>query len=480
MSEAPMPSIPKRRFPMRVLLPIVLLAITPWLFGARAAGDAPNGEFTSAAFGRVVVYSRDPDPDGVVLFVSGEEGWNGVVTEMADQLRSWGALVAGVDGRAYLAALPRRTDGCANVAADFAQLGRELQQHAGVTPARTPQLIGYGTGATLAYAAAAQAPAGTFASATSIGFCARLPVAAALCEAAGLRSSAQADGVELSPRRDLPMPWILLHGTDDAVCPIADARSFAGAIPSAKLVTMPGISHHFGELGEWLDQFRDAYQKLATATTEAAPLPDDVNDLPLVEVPATAGDSRRLAILLTGDGGWAGLDRGVSDHLAAAGIPVVALSTLRYFWKAQKPADVAHDLQRIMDHYLTAWHKDQVVLIGYSFGADVLPFVVADLSAEHRERIATMNLLGLATHTGFEIHVADWIPGSEPEGAPIAPQFDKLTGVRTLCIYGADETDSLCPLLPPGAVQAVKMPGDHHFDDDTTSLVKHILEFVGS
>ena len=81
-----------------------------------------------------------------------------------------------------------------------------------------------------------------------------------------------------------------------------------------------------------------------------------------------------------------------------------------------------------MGHYLTAWHKDQVLLIGYSFGADVLPFVVADLSPEYRERIATLNLLGLATHTSFEIHMADWIPGSEPEGAPIAPEFDKLEG----------------------------------------------------
>ena len=38
---------------------------------------------------------------------------------------------------------------------------------------------------------------------------------------------------------------------------------------------------------------------------------------------------------------------------------------------------------------------------------------------------------------------------------PIAPEAAKLAAVRTLCIYGQDERDSLCPQLAPGHVQAV-------------------------
>ena len=51
--------------------------------------------------------------------------------------------------------------------------------------------------------------------------------------------------------------------------------------------------------------------------------------------------------------------------------------------------------------------------------------------------------------------------------------------MKTLCICGSDETDRLCAPLPPSAVTAVKLPGDHHFDDDTTTLVWHLLEFLG-
>jgi type IV secretory pathway VirJ component len=466
--------------PVKAVLAIALIASVPMIFRVLGADDPTESTFESAAFGKVSVYADDPEPDSVVLFVSGQAGWNGVVVDMARQLSSWGALVGGIDGSALLATLHRR-DACTNPAADLEKLSRDLQQHAGVTVAHAPLLVGYGIGATLVYAAAAQAQDGAFGAVTSLGFCANLPVDTSLCEGAGLHTApAQGHvGVMLEPRADLPMPWILLHGLDDAACPIADARAFAGRISAAKVVAMPKVTHTFAEQSDWLEQFRDAYLKLATATTEAQELPEELNDLPLVEVPATAGDSRRMAVLLTGDGGWAGLDRGVSDQLAASGVPVVALSTLRYFWSEQQPADVARDLERIIGHYLAAWHKDQVVLIGYSFGANVLPFVVPDLSPTYRARIASLNLLGLATHTSFEIHVADWIPGSEPEGAPIAPEFDKLAGIRTLCIYGAEETDSLCPLLQPTAVSVVKMPGDHHFNDDAATLVRHVIDFVG-
>jgi type IV secretory pathway VirJ component len=238
------------------------------------------------------------------------------------------------------------------------------------------------------------------------------------------------------------------------------------------------VDDTFADRDRWIEKFQDAYAKLGTASTETSPLSEDVSDLPLTEVAATHGDSRRLAIMLTGDGGFADLDRGVSDQLSAAGVPVVALSSLRYFWSEQQPAHAARDLERIIDHYLSAWHKDRVLLIGYSFGANVLPFVVPQMSGAYRDRIEALILLGPAPHTSFEIRVADWIPGNEPEGTLVAPEIAKLKDMKTLCIYGADETDSLCPLLPPSVARAVEMPGDHHFDDDAAGLGRYILDFA--
>ena len=66
-----------------------------------------------------------------------------------------------------------------------------------------------------------------------------------------------------------------------------------------------------------------------------------------------------MALLLTGDGGWAGLDRGLAAELGARGLPVVGLSTLKYYWKARSPEESARDAARVITHYLSAWQRQR-------------------------------------------------------------------------------------------------------------------------
>ena len=103
------------------------------------------------------------------------------------------------------------------------------------------------------------------------------------------------------------------------------------------------------------------------------PPPATLADLPLVEVPAT-GTGDTFAVLLSGDGGWAGLDQDVAAALSTQGIPVVGLDSLRYFWTPRTPDGLAADTDRMIRYYLAHFVKQRVLLIGYSQGADVLPF----------------------------------------------------------------------------------------------------------
>src|SRR5438105_10057726 len=98
--------------------------------------------------------------------------------------------------------------------------------------------------------------------------------------------------------------------------------------------------------------------------------------LPLIEVPATRGASDTLVVFVSGDGGWAKIDKEISAILAATGMPVVGLNALQYFWTKKTPDIAAADLRSLIETYLTAWHKSRVLLVGYSRGADVLPAMV--------------------------------------------------------------------------------------------------------
>ena len=135
-----------------------------------------------------------------------------------------------------------------------------------------------------------------------------------------------------------------------------------------------------------------------------------------------------------------------------------------------------HDLTAILQHYLASWHMDKVMLIGYSRGADVLPFMASRLPADLRERTSLVALLGAEHGVDFEFRVSDWLPGSMHD-APhkVQPEVEKLTGYKVLCIYGKDEPAPLCPDLDTTRFTVKEMTGGHHFGGDYQALARLIL-----
>ena len=179
--------------------------------------------------------------------------------------------------------------------------------------------------------------------------------------------------------------------------------------------------------------------------------------------------------MVSGDGGWAGIDRQIGETFAAQGIPVVGLNSLRYLWKPRTPDQAAADLTRVLRHYLQAWHASRILLVGYSRGANVLPFMVTRLPAGLRGRIQVVALLGLSHEAGFEFHFADLL-GRGKGGLPTLPEVRALRGLRVLCVYGMDETDTACRDLPPGLASVVALPGGHHFGGDYREAARRILD----
>lgn len=467
------------------------LALLPGAHGVGAAPKAhaaPGAErgystlLSAGRFGKVTVYIPEGKPASVAVFVSGDGGWELGVVSMAHALAELGAVVIGVDMNQYFASLRKSAQRagapCQMIAADFEALSHQVQKEIGMSEYHVPVLVGYSSGATVVYAALVQSPPGTFAGALSLGFCADQDFAgAALCPGAGLRySQNQQHELVFEPAAHLRQPWIALQGQKDEVCNPHAADEFAARVADSQIVRLRLVGHGFGVERNWMPQFRDAYARL-TAHVEAAPeRPPDINDLPVQEVHA-AGASSEFALLISGDGGWAGLDQELAARLAANGVPTVGLNSLKYFWSERTPAETARDVARLMRHYLSAWNKQRVLLIGYSFGADVLPFVINRLPQDLRERIASVSLLGIDAHASFEVRIAEWV-GSEQGGAPTRPELDAIGHVPVLCIYGEGEADSICPGLSAAGVEREQIGKGHHFSGEYAMLANHILAFA--
>jgi len=127
---------------------------------------------------------------------------------------------------------------------------------------------------------------------------------------------------------------------------------------------------------------------------------------------------------------------------------VIGWDSLRYFWSRKSPEQIANDLSQVIDTYATRWGASKVALIGYSFGAGIIPFAYDRLPREAKERVVQLSLLGFASTTDFEISIAGWLgaPASK-DAAPTEPALASIDPMMIQCFYGEDESDSACPAL---------------------------------
>ena len=433
-------------------------------------------------FGTVHLYQPSSHPKNVAIFVSGDGGWNLGVVDMARSLAGDGALVIGVDIVHYIGQLDQSTEDCTYPAADFEALSQYVQKKLDLPTYEYPILVGYSSGATLVYAVLVQGPPNTFAGAISMGFCPDLPLTKPLCKGSGLEWTAgpKGKGFSFLPAHHLENPWIAFQGTIDQVCNADSVESFVKTVENSRLVLLPKVGHGFSVEKNWLPQLRKEFATLNAPTGATASVKDTtrVSDLPLVELPVAQSQGDLLAVIISGDGGWAGIDKSIGEYFRAQGIPVVGLNSLKYFWTFRTPDSSGADLTRIVTYYMDKWQKNKILLVGYSRGADVLPFMTNRLSADLQKRVAGVALLGLEETINFQFHLTDWLGGSDQNGLPVKPEVEKLSALKVLCVYGSDEKHSLCQDLDTTWVTLVPMKGGHHFGGDYTAIAKRILEIV--
>jgi type IV secretory pathway VirJ component len=203
--------------------------------------------------------------------------------------------------------------------------------------------------------------------------------------------------------------------------------------------------------------------------------------LPLHEVRVDS-TGHQLVFLITGDGGYAAGDRGIAETFADHGVPVVALDARAYLAKKRLPDEVASDAERIMRHYLAAWHRDSVIFVGYSRGADMAPFILTRLPADVRSRLSLVAMIGLAERASFEFHWSDLVMDTKRSSDyPVEPEVLKVHGVRMLCLYGEHEKHSLCPTFASSVLQADQHGGKHALSKtDGADVAQRILRELES
>jgi type IV secretory pathway VirJ component len=186
------------------------------------------------------------------------------------------------------------------------------------------------------------------------------------------------------------------------------------------------------------------------------------------------------AVIFSGDMGFhVGMGPEVARHLTGKGISVVGVNSLTFFRTRRTQRETAALIEQAVGHAMRVGRSDRVILIGQSFGADMLQSGAALLPPSVRARVALLVLVVPGETISYRASPSNLfaLPGDEVDGIPTG----RLLGwAPTLCIYGIEEQDSLCPHLRQASVRRIGLPGGHPLHHDPAALHAVLDRAIGA
>lgn len=193
---------------------------------------------------------------------------------------------------------------------------------------------------------------------------------------------------------------------------------------------------------------------------------------------ADAGPAKPAIVMLSGDmGNRVGMTPRVAARLGARGYAIVTINSLTYFSPRRTPEETAELIKTAMVRAMKLGKTDHVVLIGQSFGADMLHAGLARFSAAARQPIRSVVLIVPGEDIIFRASPIE-LAGLETPDQRAYPTASRLRWVPVTCIHGADEAGSLCPELQLPNVRRITLPGGHKLNSDARALEAAILPAI--
>jgi hypothetical protein len=354
---------------------------------------------------------------------------------------------------------------------------------------------------------------------------------------------------------ELQRPWVVLQGNVDKVCGAEATGRFVHAVKGAKLESLDGVGHGYGNEKRWGAAFDNGVRLLMESAAAQPAIVAGSAGAAAGEEPADAGDvfadgqagraaegqggraadgdaqaggpeesasqgrgesgggagggrgaassdaealraglekldlplmlhlsdrPRAYLLFISGDGGWSSLDRTLAARLARDHVDTVGISALQYFWKEKPAPRTAADLKLVLD--LLRPQGKPILFGGYSFGAEVAPFLVnrPEYGAGAADPVfSAVVIVSPGPFATWEVSPLDWFRHTEkPSPDKVKSQIESLK-LPTLCVYGAEDRESACSGLTPSDTRLVRaLGGGHHFGGDYDVIADEVATFV--
>lgn len=207
---------------------------------------------------------------------------------------------------------------------------------------------------------------------------------------------------------------------------------------------------------------------------------DSALNIPVTVVPSSqSAVLPYMAVEWTGDAGYGITDQEICKSLSKNGISAVSVNSFRYFLKRRTPEEVSNDCSRLIRHFGDQWNRRKVILIGYSFGADVLPFMYNRLPPVIKKNVSLLVIISPSYKADFHFHIASWFGHTAKDALPIIPELEKVKDTKVLCFYGKRDQNASGPEIEKeNLAKVIALDTGHRIGRNGYLIVNEILKLL--
>lgn len=183
----------------------------------------------------------------------------------------------------------------------------------------------------------------------------------------------------------------------------------------------------------------------------------------------------KLLVFLSGDGGWLKMEDSLSTLFSKNGYYTLGVNLRSYFWKKRKPEEIAKAISMLINKYDFKSKKSKIFLCGYSFGADIVPFIYNRLPLPQKKRVVALEMLSPYSTSAFAVRLPDLINiGSDSYKYKLHTELKKIN-LPLFCFYGEDENEKPLEGIMKAKFHFATVSGDHHYDEDQYGKLLAVL-----
>lgn len=201
-------------------------------------------------------------------------------------------------------------------------------------------------------------------------------------------------------------------------------------------------------------------------------------DFPVRELDAQ--NNSPFIFYVSGDAGFNTFSKSFSNELFKRNYDITALDSKAYFWKPKTPEETTEKISDYLTEKLKGRKNQQIVLLGYSFGADILSFIVNGLPKNLHDKIVSVIFLDPSKTADFEVSLQGMMFDKARGDFEVLPEINKMDVPKTLIIRSDIGLKFPVSEVTVSNFTEKHLPGNHRFNYNYSELSSLINQNIKS